>query len=78
MFEESETGLFFSIAQVNALYVNNICVLLSGVCVLLVPFVSSYSGFVAIAVFFGFFVCEYLLLFPTKLFTFHGLYFTFL
>jgi len=30
------------------------------VCVLLVPFVSSYSGFVAIAVFFGFFVSGYI------------------
>ncbi|XP_063608222.1 uncharacterized protein LOC134782611 [Penaeus indicus] len=56
------SGLIADIPKVSALWVNNICIILSGVCVFLTPFASSYGAFVTISLFFGFFVSPFIAL----------------
>ena len=50
------SGFITDFPRVDALFVNNLCIMFSGVCVFLIPFCSSYGSFVAICVSFGFFV----------------------
>lgn len=55
------SGVISDLPQVNSLFMNNLCILLSGVCVLAVPLCgSSYYAYVAVAVFFGLFVSAYI------------------
>ncbi|XP_043193230.1 uncharacterized protein LOC122365772 isoform X2 [Amphibalanus amphitrite] len=54
------SGFITDFPRVDALFVNNLCILLSGVCVFLIPFCSSYASFVAVCVAFGFFVAGYI------------------
>ncbi|ODM93665.1 Monocarboxylate transporter 7 [Orchesella cincta] len=55
------SGMVSDLPQVNSLFMNNVCILLSGVCVFVVPFCgSSYYAYVAVAVFFGLFVSAYI------------------
>ncbi|KAF2347093.1 Major facilitator superfamily [Trinorchestia longiramus] len=51
------SGLLADMDRVNALYVNNLCVLCSGICVFFTPFATTYASFVTLSIFFGFFVC---------------------
>ncbi len=44
---------------VNSLFMNNMCILLSGVCVAAFPLCPNYYSFVAVAIFFGLFVSGY-------------------
>ncbi|KAB7502770.1 Monocarboxylate transporter 12, partial [Armadillidium nasatum] len=50
------SGLIADIPKVDPLWVNNLSIIFSGVCMFLTPFANSFGSFVAIAVFFGFFV----------------------
>eukprot|EP00092_Neocalanus_flemingeri_P041880 GFUD01045614.1.p1 GENE.GFUD01045614.1~~GFUD01045614.1.p1 ORF type:complete len:717 (-),score=114.69 GFUD01045614.1:192-2342(-) len=45
---------------VNSLVVTNIAIILSAACVFVLPFCSTYSAFVAVALLFGFFVAAYI------------------
>merc|ERR1711936_565533 len=45
---------------VNSLVVTNLAILLSALCVFILPFCSSYGGFVTVALLFGFFVAAYI------------------
>jgi len=45
---------------VNSLVVTNIAIILSAVCVFVLPLCSSYAGFVTVALLFGFFVAAYI------------------
>lgn len=55
------SGMVSDLPQVNSLFMNNVCILLSGICVLAVPFCSSsYYSYVAVAIFFGLFVSAYI------------------
>ncbi|KAK7079334.1 hypothetical protein SK128_021138 [Halocaridina rubra] len=54
------SGLIADIPRVNALWVNNICIILSGVCVFLTPFATTYTSFVVLSLFFGLFVSAYI------------------
>ncbi|CAL4062890.1 unnamed protein product, partial [Meganyctiphanes norvegica] len=56
------SGLIADIPCVSALWVNNICIVASGLCVFLTPFATTYGSFCTIAVFFGFFVSPYIAL----------------
>ncbi|CAG7827516.1 unnamed protein product [Allacma fusca] len=53
------SGVISDLPQVSALLMNNLCLLLSGICIALVPFCASFNAYVAIAVFFGLFVSGY-------------------
>ncbi|XP_045593400.1 monocarboxylate transporter 14 isoform X2 [Procambarus clarkii] len=54
------SGFIADLPWVSPLWINNICIILSGVCVFLTPFASSYGSFVALSLFFGFFVSAYI------------------
>ncbi|XP_071516142.1 monocarboxylate transporter 14-like isoform X2 [Panulirus ornatus] len=54
------SGLIADLPWVNPLWINNICIILSGVCVFLTPFATSYASFVVLSLFFGFFVSAYI------------------
>ncbi|XP_068248337.1 uncharacterized protein [Palaemon carinicauda] len=54
------SGLIADMPCVSALWVNNICIVMSGVCVFLTPLASSLGSFIALALFFGFFVSAYI------------------
>ncbi|KAL7644471.1 UNVERIFIED_CONTAM: hypothetical protein RMT77_005303 [Armadillidium vulgare] len=54
------SGLIADIPKVDPLWVNNLSIIFSGVCMFLTPFANSFGAFVAIAVFFGFFVSAYI------------------
>ncbi|CAL8110736.1 unnamed protein product [Orchesella dallaii] len=55
------SGMVSDLPQVNSLFMNNVCILLSGVCVFVVPFCgSSYYAYVGVAIFFGLFVSAYI------------------
>lgn len=45
--------------KVNSLFMNNMCILLSGICISCVPFCTNYYTFVGVSVFFGLFVAGY-------------------
>ena len=52
------SGFITDYPRVDALFVNNLCIMLSGVCVFVIPFCGSYGAFAAVCVAFGFFVGE--------------------
>ncbi|XP_037087521.1 monocarboxylate transporter 12-like [Pollicipes pollicipes] len=54
------SGFITDFPRVDALFVNNVCLMLSGVCIFLIPFCSSYASFVVVCVAFGFFVAGYI------------------
>jgi sugar phosphate permease len=56
------TGKISDNPNVNSLFMNNMCLLLSGICTLMVPFCESIYAFFGVAVFFGFFVSGYIAL----------------
>ncbi|XP_069947319.1 monocarboxylate transporter 14-like isoform X2 [Cherax quadricarinatus] len=56
------TGCIADLPNVSPLWINNICIILSGVCVFLTPFASSYGSFVALSLFFGLFVSPFIAL----------------
>ncbi|XP_042218311.1 monocarboxylate transporter 14-like isoform X2 [Homarus americanus] len=56
------SGLIADLPWVSPLWVNNICIILSGVCVFFTPFASSYGSFVALSLAFGFFVSPFIAL----------------
>ena len=43
---------------VDALFLNNVCLVISTVAVAATPFCSSYASYVAVAIFFGIAICE--------------------
>lgn len=51
-------GYFADFPQVNALLVNNICLVISTIAVSLTPFCHSYSTYIIMSIFFGFAVCK--------------------
>lgn len=53
------SGILADLPWVNPLWLNNFCIICSGLCVFLTPFAYSYTSFVTLSLFFGFFVCEY-------------------
>ncbi|RZC42356.1 uncharacterized protein BDFB_003190, partial [Asbolus verrucosus] len=53
-------GYFADFPSVNALFVNNVCLLVSTVAVALTPFCSSFGAYIAMAVFFGIAVSGYI------------------
>jgi len=53
------SGMLSDLPQVNSLFMNNMCILLSGLSVAVVPFCTSFYSFVAVALFFGLFVSGY-------------------
>jgi MFS family permease len=53
------SGVISDLPQVSALLMNNLCLLLSGICIAIVPFCGSYGAYVGMAVFFGLFVSGY-------------------
>jgi MFS family permease len=53
------TGLIADLPSVNALFVNNLSLLLSGICILCVPFCNHYYEFVIVSVFFGLFISSF-------------------
>lgn len=52
-------GYFADFPQVNALLVNNICLVISTIAVSLTPFCNSYGAYITMAIFFGVAVCKY-------------------
>lgn len=54
------SGFIADLPCVSPLWVNNICIIMSGLCVFLTPFATSYTSFVALSLFFGFFVSAYI------------------
>ncbi|XP_064118472.1 uncharacterized protein LOC135223692 isoform X4 [Macrobrachium nipponense] len=56
------SGLIADMPCVSALWINNICIVMSGVCVFLTPLAHSYGSFIALALFFGFFVSPFIAL----------------
>jgi len=54
------TGKISDNPKVNSLLMNNVCVLLSGICVIMIPFCESSYAFFTVAAFFGFFVSGYI------------------
>ncbi|XP_050701205.1 uncharacterized protein LOC126987842 isoform X1 [Eriocheir sinensis] len=54
------SGFIADLPWVSPLWINNICIILSGVCVFFTPFASSYASFVTLSLFFGFFVSAYI------------------
>ncbi|XP_063858697.1 uncharacterized protein LOC135099926 isoform X3 [Scylla paramamosain] len=56
------SGIIADLPCVSPLWINNICIIMSGVCVFLTPFASSYSSFVVLSLFFGFFVSPFIAL----------------
>lgn len=52
-------GVLSDLPQVNSLLMNNLCILLSGLCVAAVPFCYSFATYVIVAIFFGLFVSGY-------------------
>lgn len=53
------SGFIADLPWVSPLWINNICIIMSGVCVFFTPFASTYTEFVALSLFFGFFVGKY-------------------
>ncbi|XP_022903773.1 monocarboxylate transporter 14 [Onthophagus taurus] len=53
-------GYFADFPQVNALFVNNICLVISTIAVALTPFCHSYGAYVAMAIFFGLAISGYI------------------
>ncbi|XP_044258335.1 monocarboxylate transporter 3 isoform X2 [Tribolium madens] len=53
-------GYFADFPSVNALLVNNICLVISAVSVALTPFCHSYGAYIAMAVFFGIAISGYI------------------
>lgn len=53
------TGMLSDLPQINSLFMNNMCILLSGICISCVPFCSDYYSYVGVALFFGLFVSGY-------------------
>lgn len=53
------SGFIADLPWVSPLWVNNTCIIMSGLCVFFTPFASSYTSFVVLSLFFGFFVCKY-------------------
>uniref|UniRef100_A0A0N7ZCA7 Major facilitator superfamily (MFS) profile domain-containing protein n=1 Tax=Scylla olivacea TaxID=85551 RepID=A0A0N7ZCA7_SCYOL len=56
------SGIIADLPCVSPLWINNICIIMSGVCVFFTPFASSYSSFVVLSLFFGFFVSPFIAL----------------
>lgn len=52
-------GYFADFPWVNALFVNNICLVISTVAVAITPFCHTYGGYIAIAIAFGIAICKY-------------------
>ena len=52
-------GYVADFPTVNALLMNNICLVVSTVAVAATPFCSSYGAYVAMSVFFGLAICKY-------------------
>jgi predicted MFS family arabinose efflux permease len=52
-------GYVADFPRVNALLMNNICLVVSTVVVAATPFCSSYAAYIAMSVFFGIAVCKY-------------------
>jgi predicted MFS family arabinose efflux permease len=46
---------------VDALLMNNICLVVSTLAVAATPFCSSYAGYIVMAIFFGIAICKYCL-----------------
>jgi MFS family permease len=53
------TGVMSDMPRVNSLFMNNVCIFVSGICIACVPFCYDYYAFVCVAVFFGLFVSGY-------------------
>lgn len=53
-------GYFADFPQVNALLVNNVCLVTATLAVGLTPLCSSFGTFVVMAIFFGIAICKYL------------------
>lgn len=56
------SGLISDLPWVNALWVNNFCIIMSAVCVFFTPFAHTYGAFVTLSLFFGFFVSPFIAL----------------
>lgn len=52
-------GYFADFPWVNALFVNNICLVISTVAVAVTPFCHTYGGYITIAIAFGIAICKY-------------------
>ena len=52
-------GWFSDFKWVNSLMVNNLAILLSGVCVMIFPLAQTYTALVVMALFYGFFVATF-------------------
>ncbi|XP_065156423.1 monocarboxylate transporter 14 isoform X2 [Atheta coriaria] len=53
-------GYFADFPQVNALFVNNICLVISTIAVALTPFCHSYGAYITMAIFFGLAISGYI------------------
>ena len=53
-------GWFSDFSWVNSLFVTNVAILLSGVSVLSMPFCTTYTAFIVVALLFGLFVAAYI------------------
>lgn len=53
-------GWFSDFPWVNSLFVTNMAILLSGVSVLCMPFCTTYTSFIVVALLFGLFVAAYI------------------
>lgn len=51
-------GYFADFPWVNALFVNNICLVISTIAVILTPFCHSYGAYITMAIFFGIAICK--------------------
>ena len=52
-------GYVADFPKVNALLMNNICLVVSTVAVAATPFCSSFAGYIAMSIFFGIAICKY-------------------
>lgn len=59
-------GYFADFPQVNALFVNNICLIISTISVGLTPFCTSYGAYITMAIFFGIAICKCFCIFYYK------------
>ncbi|KAK4293958.1 hypothetical protein Pmani_033383 [Petrolisthes manimaculis] len=56
------SGILADLPWVNPLWLNNFCIVCSGLCVFLTPFAYSYTSFVILSLCFGFFVSPFIAL----------------